>query len=69
MYNAVFKLLCRVFERGEETEPGDIISLDLNSDKEIYVKASIENNFVVGVHSNSFAHLIGGEIPPRNEFL
>ena len=67
VYNAVFNDYAEFFERGEETEPGDIISLDLNSDKEIYVKASIENNFVVGVHSNSFAHLIGGEIPPENE--
>lgn len=67
VYNAVWNDYAEFFERGEETEPGDIIALDINSDKERYVKASNENPIVVGVHSNSFAHLIGGEEPQNGE--
>lgn len=67
VYNAVWNDYAEFFERGEETEPGDIISLDINSDKERYVKASNENSIIVGVHSDSFAHLIGGEEPQNGE--
>ncbi len=67
VYNAVWNDYAEFFERGEETEPGDIISLDYSSNEEKYIKASKENNCVVGVHSDSFAHLIGGENPPANE--
>lgn len=61
VYNSVWNDYAEFFERGEETEAGDIIALDCASDKEQYVKASIENPVVVGVHSDSFAMLIGGE--------
>lgn len=67
VYNAVWNDYAEFFERGEDTEPGDIISLDYSSNEEKYIKASKENNCVVGVHSDSFAHLIGGENPPANE--
>lgn len=61
VYNAVWNDYAEFFERGEKTEPGDLISLDCSSDKEQYIKASLENPVLVGVHSDSFAHLIGGK--------
>lgn len=61
VYNAVWNDYAEFFERGEETEVGDIIALDCSSDKEQYVKASADNFVIVGVHSDSFAHLIGGK--------
>lgn len=48
------------FPKGEETEPGDVIALNLNSDKESYIKSSEVNNKVVGVHSDNYSHIIGG---------
>lgn len=67
VYNAVWNDYAEFFERGEDTEAGDIIALDSFSDKEQYVKASRDNYLIVGVHSNTFAHLIGGEEPPVDE--
>lgn len=61
VFNAVWNDYAEFFERGEETEPGDLIALDCSSDKEQYIKASLENPVLVGVHSDSFAHLIGGK--------
>ena len=61
IYNAVFNDYAEFFERGEETEVGDIISLDINSDKEIYIKATKESeNNIVGVHSDTYGHIVGG---------
>lgn len=67
VYNAVWNDYAEFFERGEETEPGDIIALDVSSDEERYIKADCKHYDIVGVHSNSFAHLIGGEEPPEGE--
>ena len=72
VYNAVYNDYAEFFPRGEETEPGDIIMLDLESDEEKYVKAyNLEdsNKFILiaGVHSDEYAHLIGGENPPEGE--
>ena len=61
VYNAVWNDYAEFFERGEETEVGDIIALNCALNKEEYIKASLENPVVVGVHSDSFAHLIGGK--------
>ena len=38
VFNAVWNDYAELFPRGEETSPGDIIVLDMNSDKEQYVK-------------------------------
>lgn len=65
VYNAIWNDYAEFFERGEETETGDIVALNLLSAKEQYIKASNENNCVVGVHSNEFAILIGGEEAPE----
>lgn len=67
VYNAVWNDYAEFFERGEETEVGDIIALDENSEEERYIKATSESKVIVGVHSDTFAHLIGGENPPDGE--
>lgn len=60
VYNAVYNDYAEYFPRGEETEPGDVIVLDLNSDKEKYIKSSVSNKIVVGVHTDEYAFIIGG---------
>lgn len=64
MYNAVYNDYAELFPKGEDTEPGDIIALDINSDKEQYIKATSNSKKIVGVHSDEYGHLIGGEKPP-----
>ena len=59
VHNAVFNDYAEFFERGEETEVGDIISLDMNSNEERYVKAT-NPRLVVGVHSDTYGHILGG---------
>lgn len=49
------------FPRGEETEPGDIVALDENSQVERYIKATDKSKLVVGVHSNTYGYILGGE--------
>ena len=61
VYNAVFNDYAEFFERGEETEVGDIISLDMSSDEERYVKAT-NPRLVVGVHSDTYGHILGGDV-------
>lgn len=71
VYNAVWNDYAELFERGCDTEPGDVIAIDTSSDKEVYVLAN-RNKFskVVGVHTNEYGHLIGGENPKDNaDFL
>lgn len=66
VYNAVWNDYAELFPKpkGYETEPGDIITLDIESDKEVYIKATEEtSSFIVGVHSDEYAHIIGGERP------
>jgi hypothetical protein len=64
---AVWNDYAEFFPRGEETEPGDIVMLNVNSDKEEYSKAVEGATCVAGIHSDEFAHLIGGEKPPADE--
>lgn len=61
IYNAVWNDYAEFFPRGEETEAGDIIALDLNSDNEVYVKATKDNKAIVGVESNEYGHILGGD--------
>lgn len=65
-YSAVYNDYAEWFPRGEDTEPGDIIALDINSDTEQYIKATINDKKIVGVHSNEYANLIGGEELPKD---
>ena len=61
VYNAVWNDYAELFEKGEETEPGDIVCLDILSDKEQYIKADNYSKRVIGVHSDTYGHLIGGD--------
>lgn len=65
--NAVWNDYAELFERGSKTEPGDLIALDVLSDKECYILASKTNNRVVGVHSDEYGFLIGGDKQPETE--
>lgn len=67
VYNAVWNDYAEFFPRGEETELGDFIALDLDSDEERYVKASHKTSKAVGLHSETFGHMIGGDNPPNGE--
>ena len=60
-YGAVYNDYAEYFPRGEKTEPGDIIALDTTSNKERYVKASTNYPYTVGVHTDEYAMLIGGD--------
>lgn len=60
-YGAVYNDYAEFFPRGEETEPGDIIALDENNKEEKYIKATDDSSIVVGVQSNEYAMLIGGD--------
>ena len=68
VYGAIWNDYAEFFPRGEETSPGDLIALDLNSDKEQYVKA-VEFSPVVGVHTSEASHIIGGDDVPYSENL
>ena len=58
--NAYYNDYAEFFPRGEATEPGDIIAL-ANTEKESYVKATDSSVMVVGIHSDEYAQIIGGE--------
>lgn len=60
-YGAYYNDYAEYFPRGEETEPGDIIALDESSQIEQYIKATDNSNIPVGVHSDEYAMVIGGE--------
>ena len=69
VFNAVYNDYAELFEKGEETEPGDIIALDSTSDTERYVKATKSSKVLVGVHSGEFAQIIGGKEKSLEENL
>ena len=54
------------FPRGQETEIGDIIALDESAENEQYIKATENSICVVGVHSEEYGMIVGGE-NPENE--
>jgi hypothetical protein len=60
VHNAIYNDYAEFFPRGEETQPGDVVMLDLNSDKEQYIKATENAKCVIGVHSDSYGHIVGG---------
>lgn len=62
VYNAVWNDYAEAFEKKEETfaEAGDIIGL-AEGKEEWYEPATNKNAVVVGVYSDTYGHLIGGE--------
>lgn len=67
VFNAVYNDYAEFFPRGEDTEPGDLIALRMRPDKESYGKATKSSKVVVGVQSDEFAQVIGGNVPPEGE--
>ena len=67
VWNAVWNDYAEFFEKGEEVEPGDIVALDMDADEEHYVKATASSNVVVGVCSNEYGHILGGEAGKTEE--
>ena len=68
VFNAVYNDYAEYFDRGEETEAGDIIALDMKSEKEQYVRATDKSLVVVGVQSDCYAQVIGGESTDDEDF-
>lgn len=66
-YGAVYNDYAEFFPRGEETEPGDIVALDLSSDDERYIKATSNSKNIAGIHSDEYAMIIGGESEEQGE--
>lgn len=62
VYNAVYNDYAEYFEKGDKTvEPGDVIVCSEYNDNE-YVKSNTAySNLVVGVCSDSYGHILGGE--------
>lgn len=61
VFNAVYNDYAEWFERGDDAREGHIIALDEEADKEQYIKATDKSRVVVGICTNSYAHIIGGE--------
>lgn len=60
-YNITFTDYAEYFERGEDTEAGDIIMLNIYSEREEYVKAIKNSGPIIGVHNDDFAMIIGSK--------
>lgn len=71
IYGSYWSDYAEFFTKGEETNPGDLIMLNPHSDTEEYVAHTGEQNIpVIGVHSDEFGHIIGGEDPiDKQDFL
>lgn len=67
VYNAYYNDYAEFFPRGGDTMAGDIIALDETATYERYVRATDKSKCVVGVESNEFAMIIGGEPAERGE--
>lgn len=61
VFNAYYNDYAEFFPRGGGTLTGDIIGLDETSQKERYVQATNKSSCVVGVQSEEFAFILGGE--------
>lgn len=62
VYNAVYNDYAEYFEKGEVTEPGDLVMIDIDSDEERYIKSDKAfSRDVIGVHSDSFGQCLGGK--------
>lgn len=71
IYGSYWSDYAEFFPKGEETNPGDLIMLNPHSDTEEYVAHTGEQYIpVIGVHSDEFGHIIGGEDPiDKQDFL
>lgn len=71
IYGSYWSDYAEFFPKGEETNPGDLIMLNPHSDTEEYIAHTGEQDIpVIGVHSDEFGHIIGGEDPiDKQDFL
>lgn len=71
IYGSYWSDYAEFFPKGEETNPGDLIMLNPHSDTEEYVAHTGEQDIpVIGIHSDEFGHIIGGEDPiDKQDFL
>lgn len=71
IYGSYWSDYAEFFPKGEETNPGDLIMLNPHSDTEEYVAHTGEQDIpIIGVHSDEFGHIIGGEDPiDKQDFL
>ena len=68
IYNAVWNDYAEYFERGEDTEVGDIIALHPTKGN-IYVKSFSRYCVVAGVHSDTYGMIIGGKKNNRDNYI
>lgn len=71
IYGSYWSDYAEFFPKGEETNPGDLIMLNPHSNTEEYVAHTGEQDIpVIGIHSDEFGHIIGGEDPiDKQDFL
>lgn len=70
VYDAVYNDYAELMPRGEQTEPGDIVALDTESQTERYIKATNLSWRIAGVHTDEYAMLIGGnKVAEGQDFL
>lgn len=70
VFNAVFNDYAELFKKGEELEPGDVVSINSNVIQEEYIKSKkAYSNLVVGVVSDEYGHILGGKNIPLEENL
>lgn len=61
VFNAVYNDYAEWFERGDDAKEGHIIALDESSTSEQYIKATSKSRVIVGICTQNYAHIIGGE--------
>ena len=70
VYGSCWTDYAEFFKKGEESEPGDLIILNPDSTEEEYVVSRSSDDLIIGVHSDEFGHVIGGDDPiDKEDFL
>lgn len=67
VYAAVYNDYAEFFPRGGFTMCGDIVALDESSNTKQYVQATENSSYIVGVHTEEFAQIIGGDVVEGND--
>lgn len=68
VYNAIYNDYAEYFKKTEDISPGDVVELNIDSEKEDYRKTREDcSKFVVGVVSDDYAQCIGGKGDGKDE--
>lgn len=59
MYSSEYNDYAEYFPKGEETEPGDVLMLDINAKEEVYIKCQENAKCIAGVHSEEYGMIVG----------